>query len=79
MSRYLRKHQGWKDVGGMELLELWKVAERVIREYGISAEEECAARAAYHQMQRDDAQAHKWRIIKELVERLRNGERAPVE
>jgi hypothetical protein len=61
----------------LELVELWRAAERLIRNYGMSAEEECDARIAYHQMQRDDVEAHKWRLIKGLVQRLRNGEPAP--
>jgi hypothetical protein len=62
----------------LDLIEHWQTAARLLRQYGNSAEEECAARASYHQMQRDEAEAHRWRLIKGLVERLRKGERAPL-
>ena len=61
----------------VELLDLWRAAERMIREYGPSAEEECEARAGYHQMQHDEPEALRWRLIKGLVERLRKGDSAP--
>lgn len=56
---------------------IWETAERMLREYGAGAEEECDSRASYHQMQGDPAAAEDWRQAKSLIQRLRCGERPP--
>jgi hypothetical protein len=48
-----------------------------MREYGLAAEDECEARASYHEMQGDPAVAEGWRRTKTLIRRLRCGERPP--
>lgn len=55
----------------------WQMAERMLREYGTAAEEECASRASYHEMQGDRTAAEGWRRARELIVRLRRGERPP--
>jgi hypothetical protein len=54
-----------------------QAAERMLREYGAGAEEECAYRASYHQMQGDLAVAEGWRQTRTLIARLRRGESPP--
>jgi hypothetical protein len=49
----------------------------MLREYGAGAEEECAYRASYHQMQGDLAVAEGWRQTRTLIARLRRGESPP--
>jgi hypothetical protein len=56
---------------------VWEAAERMMREYGLAAEDECEARASYHEMQGDPAVAEGWRRTKTLIRRLRCGERPP--
>jgi hypothetical protein len=56
---------------------IWQAAERVLREYGAAAEEECASRASYHEMQGDCANAAAWRQTLDIIRRLRRGERPP--
>ena len=56
---------------------IWEAAERMLREYGADAESECESRASYHQMQGDPTVAEGWRRTRELIQRLRSGERPP--
>jgi hypothetical protein len=57
--------------------DAWRSAERMLREYGERAEEECAARADYHALQDDKAEAGKWTVVGQAVQRLRQGEKPP--
>lgn len=56
---------------------IWEAAERMLREYGAGAEDECESRASYHDMQGDPTVAGGWRRTSEIIQRLRRGERPP--
>jgi hypothetical protein len=56
---------------------IWTTAERILREYGETAEQECESRASYHEMQGDPAAMKNWRRIRDIIPRLRLGERPP--
>ena len=59
----------------LQVVEILNSAKRLIREYGDRAEEECDARAGYHQAQGDPDLAEQWRLIREMVKRLRQAGR----
>jgi len=50
------------------------MARRLLREYGERAEEECEARASYHDMQGDQAAAEQWQRVRQAVQLLRQRE-----
>jgi hypothetical protein len=54
-----------------------QAAQRMLREYGAGAEEECESRASYHDMQGDKSVAEGWRRTREVIQRLRSGEKPP--
>jgi hypothetical protein len=56
---------------------IWQTAERMLREYGNSAQEECESRASYHEMQANPAMAESWRRTGEIILRLQRGEKPP--
>lgn len=55
----------------------WETAADLIRQYRDNAENECEARASYHELQRDDLEAIKWRFTRQLILRIRRGEKPP--
>ena len=55
----------------------WETAESLILQYHDNAEAECDARASYHELQHDDLEAIKWRFTKQLIQRIRRGEKPP--
>ena len=56
---------------------IWEAAQRMLCLYGKFAERDCDARASYHEMEGDIAVAEGWRRAREIIPRLRRGEKPP--
>lgn len=52
-------------------MDALQTAQRMMREYGDHAEDECDARSSYHQLNGDLEDAARWRILKQAVILLR--------
>ena len=50
-----------------------EAAQRLLRDYGADAEQECDARAAYYEALGDKAVADGWRRVKDYLQAQRRG------